>query len=359
MISIIGAGPSGCYAAYLLAKGGKEVQIFEEHKKIGEPIQCTGLVTQSINNIIKIKKNIVLNRIDQVKIFSKNNELELKLKDKNLIIDRKKFDNYLADLAIKEGTKIFLNYKYVSNQNNQLKIKYNNEKEIAIKTDYLIGADGPLSQVAKVNNLKTTTRLMTGIQAVVKLKNENHIEFYPNIEAFAWVVPENQETCRIGIASYNNPKEEFQKFLKTKGIEKKHIQEMQGGLIPIYNPKLKTRNNNTYLLGDAATQVKATTGGGIIQGLKAAQALADSIINNKNYEKEWKKEINKDLLLHLRMRKIMDKFKEKDWDFLISLFKKEKTKKIIESFDRDYPSKFMVKLALSEPRLAYFLKFLL
>jgi len=359
MISIIGAGPSGCYAAYLLAKAGKEVQIFEEHKEIGQPIQCTGLITKSINNILNIDKDIIINEIDKVKIFSKNNELELKLKDKNIIIDRKKFDNYLADLAIKEGTKIFLNYKYMGHKNNLIKVKYNNEKETVIKTDYLIGADGPLSQVAKSNNLAKERKLMTGIQAVVRLKNENCIEFYPSIGTFAWIVPENKETCRIGIASYNNPKEEFQKFLKTKNIEQKDITEMQGGLIPIYNPKLKTKKNNTFLLGDAATQVKATTGGGIIQGLKAAQALAGSIINNKDYEKEWKREINKDLLLHLKMRKIMDRFKEKDWDLLIKLFKKEKTKRIIESFDRDYPSRFIVKLALTEPRLLYFLKFTL
>ncbi|GAF84982.1 unnamed protein product [marine sediment metagenome] len=54
----------------------------------------------------------------------------------------------------------------------------------------------------------------------------------------------------------------------------------------------------------------------------------------------------------------MDKFKDKDWDFLIQLFKKDKTKRIIESFDRDYPTRFMLKLISNEPRLLYFLKFL-
>ena len=52
----------------------------------------------------------------------------------------------------------------------------------------------------------------------------------------------------------------------------------------------------------------------------------------------------------------MDKFKDKDWDFLIKLLKQNKTKKIIEKFDRDYPTKFILKLGLNEPRLLYFLK---
>ena len=112
MITVIGAGPAGCYSAYLLAKAGKEVQVFEEHSEIGYPIQCTGLVTSSINEILKIKKDAIVNEIDKVRIFSKNECLDLKLKNKNLVLDRKKFDNYVADLAISKGTKIFLNYKF-------------------------------------------------------------------------------------------------------------------------------------------------------------------------------------------------------------------------------------------------------
>ena len=39
-IAIIGAGPIGCYAGYLLAKVGNKVQIFENHSQVGLPIQC-------------------------------------------------------------------------------------------------------------------------------------------------------------------------------------------------------------------------------------------------------------------------------------------------------------------------------
>lgn len=358
MISVIGAGPSGCYSAYLLAKAGEEVQIFEEHKEIGLPIHCTGLITASINDILKLKREMIVNKIDRVKIFSKNDFLELKLKNKNLVLNRRKFDNYLADLAIEQGIKIFLNYKFIDNKNNVIKIRYNNKKETILKTDCLIGADGPLSQVAKSNNLFGKRKFLTGIQAIAKLKNENYIEFYPLIGRFAWVVPENEEICRIGVASYSNVKGEFDRFLKLKKIDNKMIIEKQGGLIPRYNPKLKTKKDNIYLVGDAATQVKATTGGGIIQGLKAAESLADSIINKKDYEKEWRKEIGKDLLLHLKMKKIMDKFKEKDWNLLIKIFKKDKIRKIIESFDRDYPTRFISRLILNEPRLLYFSRFL-
>ena len=48
-IVIIGAGPIGCYAAYLLAKEGYCVDIYENHSYVGSPIQCTGLLTSDFD----------------------------------------------------------------------------------------------------------------------------------------------------------------------------------------------------------------------------------------------------------------------------------------------------------------------
>ena len=148
---------------------------------------------------------------------------------------------------------------------------------------------------------------------------------------------------------------EFKKLLKIKGIKDKHIIEKQGGVVPIYSNRLRTYSESpeqkVYLVGDAACQVKATTGGGIIQGLTAAKCLADSIIYNRDYEKEWKKKLGKDLWLHLAARRVMDRFSYDDWNRLIDIFSKKKNKQILERFDRDYPSRFFLKLALQEPRL--------
>ena len=70
--------------------------------------------------------------------------------------------------------------------------------------------------------------------------------------------------------------------------ENKGIIEYQAGLIPVYNPRQKAQKENILLIGDAAAQVKATTGGGIIQGLTAAECAANSISENISYEKAWR-----------------------------------------------------------------------
>jgi len=300
----------------------------------------------------------IINRISNVRIYSGKEVIDLKLKESNIVLDRKKFDSSLADKAIKSGAKIFLNYKFI-NHHQGISTLVQNKKTVDIKSDILIGADGPLSRVAKSSGLFGKRKFLTGIQAIAKRRNDNAIEFYPSIGAFAWVVPEDDSVCRIGIAAYNNTAGIFDQFLDKMGIKKKNISVLQGGLIPIYSTKQRIQKDEVYLLGDAAQQVKATTGGGIIQGLKAGRVLTDSIIKGRYYQKERDKEMKNDLYLHLKMRQVMDRFKEKDWEKLLHLVNKPKIRNILEEFDRDYPTAFAAKLLLNEPRLLLFGKFLL
>ena len=86
-----------------------------------------------------------------------------------------------------------------------------------------------------------------------------------------------------------------------------------------------------YIVGDAAGQVKATTGGGIVPGMGAAESLAQSIIEGKDYEKLWRKNIGFKIWIHLFMRNTMDKFKESDYETLLQQMNKEKIKREISS----------------------------
>ena len=131
----------------------------------------------------------------------------------------------------------------------------------------------------------------------------------------------------------------------------------QGGMIPIYNKNLVVKKGNIMIVGDAATHVKATTGGGIIPGMMGAREIVEllgkEIIKNKDLR------LDKELRLHYIARMILNRFTNKDYNYLIKLCNKEKVKKILEKESRDKPSKFMFKLLGKEPRLLYFLKNLL
>tara|TARA_Y100000034_G_scaffold136706_1_gene215055 strand:- start:703 stop:1935 length:1233 start_codon:yes stop_codon:yes gene_type:complete len=403
-IAIIGAGPAGLYSAHLLAKAGFNVTVFEEHSKIGTPIKCTGLVTNSIQKIINIPNNLIKNKIEFANIISPTNKtIKIKLKHPNLVLDRAKFDKYLGKKAIDSGAKVKLNYKFqgfyrLKNRHNKtIVLKYKNQN-IFCTPNYLIGSDGPKSKISKIINKKNQNKsenknenetkrqqklkhktkhqtYLVGIQARIKTKNNiqnintNTLKFYPFKQGFAWLVPESKTIAKIGIASYTNQKKIFNDFIKR--IEKKHrtkinnntIINYQAGLIPIYNPKLKLYKKinkiNTYILGDAATHIKSTTAGGIIQSLIAAKALTKSIKYNKNYHKLLRKSLNKDLLIHLIIRKILDNFSNQDYNYLFKLTNQKKIKKILSKYDRDNIIPMLIKIIIKEPRYLYFIKYIL
>jgi len=269
MISVIGAGPAGSYVAYLLAREGKEVSIFEEHAAIGRPVQCTGILTSSIFDVIKVPKNVILNKIKRFKFIGNNNDAEINVKNENIVIDRGKFDEELCNMAVDSGAKLHLKTRYEGF--NGKEILTNNG---CFKTDKLLGADGPFSRVAFTNGLLTNRKYVYGMQATVSGNFEKDtVDIYPGLGEFGWVVPENESFARVGVAAEKAPKEEFDFLLKKYGKPVCYSH----GPIPIYSPKHITEKNNVYLLGDAATHVKATTYGGIIYGIMGAQEFAKSI----------------------------------------------------------------------------------
>lgn len=349
MISIIGAGPVGNYLAYLLAKSGKKVSVYEEHDKIGLPVQCAGVVTSRIKELVPIRKQFLINKIKKMRVYSPNGKfVDFNLKHGNYIIDRMKFDRYLADKAKEAGVKFFLNHKFVGVKNNVLRFNKGLRK-----TKILIGADGPMSKVAKVCGLNKNRKFVVGLQGRVSGNfDKNMIRTYLDKDYLGWVIPEDNKVARIGVFSKKNSNIYFKNFIKKfKG----KIREYNSGLIPIYDSKAKIKKKNVYLVGDAAGQVKASTFGGIVMGLFAAKELSKSIIKKKNYYKLCKKKINKELKRHLSIRNKFDKFTNKDYNNLVRLTNQPKIKNLLEKYDRDNLKRYAWKLLLKEPR---FMKYL-
>jgi len=362
MINIIGAGPVGCYTAYKLAKKGEDVNIFENNLVVGKPVQSTGVLTFSINDLVKPKKEFVVNKIKNIEVVAPDEgSIKIKLKKEEVIVDRVRFDNYLCNKAMDHGAQLYTGHRFLDYKNKKIIVKNHKGDVKKIKTDILIGADGPNSQVAKSAGLFGDRKFFIGAQAKVRIKSdaETYKTYFGSTapKFFGWFVPESDSYARVGLASMHSPNLYFKKFLARLGC--KDIIEYQGGLIPLYNPGIRTQKNNVYIVGDAATQVKATTAGGIIQGLTAGDSLADSILNDKNYEKEWRGRIGKELWIHLRLRKIFDRFSDKDYNELIKLMNQKKILDVLETESRDVPSRLLFRLGLREPRFFRYLTKLL
>ncbi len=339
----------GCYAATLLAEKF-DVAVFEEHKAAGLPVQCTGIVTQEIFNFIPRNNDFVINQARDVRIFSPNGKfIKLSMDKPDIIVDRQKFDLYFYNQARKRGVKFFFSHKFIKAQGSIAFIKnLGSGKTRKVKFTHLIGADGPLSPVAKSAGLSKKRKFFTGMQAVVKKRNSNTIDFYPIPKGFGWAVPEDRNTLRVGVASRANPKEYFDNIIKKYPGK---IMSKQGGLIPLFDLKVGLSKKNVFLVGDAAGLVKATTGGGLVHGLKSAEILADSLKNNRGYNLGIYLNILPSLWLNLKMRKIMDAFTPEEWNQLVKDLNNPESKKVLQAVNRDRVFQLLFSLAVKNPRI--------
>jgi len=347
VVSIIGGGAVGGYLGSLLTE---DVRIFEEHKKIGEPVQCAGLFTHNISKFVKLSEHIILNRIGMVRLTSPaGNTCEFDLKKKDVVVDRTKFDKYLIDKAVDNGAKLYLNHKFIDMRNE--KIMFSNGRNYGF--DKIVGADGPNSVVKKIffgrDVLKkgkkkflrgkgVQRRFWIGKQARIKMRNNSdmfEVDFsVPGF--FGWVIPESEKIVRVGVASEKGVENEFEKFLKRKDVDRKGIMGIQTGIIPKYDSGIRLWDgNNAFLVGDAGGMVKALSGGGVVPGLRVARILSHVLNSDDgayyNYEKIFRRSVGRNLFYNLKIRNFLDKLDEKDYDKLIFLLDKHG----FNGFDRE------------------------
>ena len=364
-VSIIGGGTIGGYAGYLLGKKGYSVEIFEDHKVIGEPCHCTGIITSSFLEMIDLPSEIILNKLSSVKVIGPNGK-SCVLPTNDVVVDRVKLDGYFVDLAIKEGATLHKGHKMVSCDVAAKKFVISHAgKEKTHSFSTLVGADGPNSSLAQLLNPKFKRKHWVGAQAVIEGEfDASQYEVYLNNDYckgfFAWVVPSSSTTAVVGLAVASRASFHFKTFMEMRFGQsyKEKVVRYLGGLIPLYDKKIRCYQDGVYLVGDAGGHVKATTGGGIIPGMKAAEGLVASLVSGGSYDAAWRKKTGANLNKHLSIRKVLDKFSDRDYNQLIAYMGGKRVQKVMSTSDREYPGSFALKLVLAEPRLARFVKHL-
>ena len=172
---------------------------------------------------------------------------------------------------------------------------------------------------------------------------------------FYWLNPESQKRVAVGIIAEegNRARSKLAQFLSRRGLEPV---EMQAARIPAYThstrPWRRMAGADIYLVGDAASQVKVTTVGGLVTGLRGARAAAGKILQRCDYLKELRPPRG-ELSLHLLIRTILNRFHSADYDRLLELLN-EKTIRLLGFYNRDQAARMLFRVVLAQPRLLKF-----
>ncbi len=340
-VIVVGAGPVGSFAAMNLARLGVNTTVFEEHADIGVPVHCAGhLSIRSLRSLglFPLPDKIVENVFSAANFYSPNGtKLSVQLKKPvTCTVNRELFDKLLAERAIKAGAKFRLSTRVrsiVLDKGILTAVTVSHEGvESTLPARLVVDAEGISSRLFRQAGLARSKneRLVYSVEA--EMDNVDNIEedavevFTGNSYApgfYAWIIPRSDGTAKVGLATRaGSPKKYLQRLIEdhpiaSRQLRRAGIRQTSFHTITLGGPVSKAFMNGFIAVGDAASQVKPTTGGGVIFGLSCARIAAETIsvaIEKDDltsdflslYQKRFMEVFGFDFNVMLRIRRFLD-----------------------------------------------------
>jgi digeranylgeranylglycerophospholipid reductase len=395
-VIVVGAGPVGSFTAWKLARLGIRVAVFEEHEVIGRPSHCAGhLSIRGLRNLglYPLPEKIVENTFSRANFFSPSG-IKFSVNFAKPVtgsLNREAFDRHIAQKAEDAGAHYILNSRVKSllledNVVKGVKISRGDNLVEDYSAKIVVDAEGISSRLLRQTGLTglNTHRLVNAVEAEVenaKEVNVDSVEVFLGAEYapgfYAWLMPRLDGTSKIGLAARTgNPKELLQRFMfrhpiASKKLSKAKIAQMAFHPITLGGPIPKAYANGFLVVGDAASQVKPTTGGGVIFGLTCAgiaAEVANEALLKKDifqsflalYQKRCTEALGFDFNVMLRIRNFLDSLSDEKIDDVFRFCTRISLHKTLSNIEEiDFQGRLLLEI-LTKPKmvaaLAYFLK---
>jgi len=368
---IVGAGPTGCFAARELAGMGYSVLVLEEHAQIGEPVHCTGIISVEACRRFDLDLDCVEAYLSSARFFSPNGQSFRVSSDKAqaVVVDRSRFDRGLAQEALTAGSSFLLGARVQE-------LDVTDDAVIARATSFgenlvfqsslvivATGADNSLVHHLRLGN--APTRWVLGAQLFAQSSDLDEVEVHLGQATapggFAWAVPANGSGCRVGLVSYNRPAPLLKKFahmLNRRGAICWSGEPIRSRPIP-EGPRTPSFGDRIMVVGDAAGQVKSTTSGGIYYGLlgaEAAVAVADRSLRTGNctaeklsrYEEEWTARLGPEQRTGRILRDIHRNLSDRDIENLFWLVRRMGIPRLLSKLRFDWHTSGLISILFQD-----------
>ena len=340
-VLVIGGGPTGSYLASRLAGMGFEVLVLEQRERLGGKVCCAGIIGRECFDSFVLDEALVLRRANSARIFSPSGKLLRLWREENqaCIVDRAAFDLAMAERAKAAGAEYVLSAPVKDIQFGQDRVTaeaVTGGQKRSFEARVAVVATGFGSRLAEKAGLGKPGDSVIGAQTEVEIKDAPEVEVYLGREIapgfFAWLVPTSPSRGLVGLLSRRQPGVYLKRLLQSlKAQGKIGLAEAEPGHRGIsLRPASKTFARRLLVAGDAAGQVKPTTGGGIYFGLLCAEmaamklkrALEQDDLSARNlagYEKEWKKRLGKELSVGYWARKLYERMSDRQIDRIFEI----------------------------------------
>ncbi|MCE4610522.1 MAG: NAD(P)/FAD-dependent oxidoreductase, partial [Desulfurococcales archaeon] len=266
--AVVGGGFAGLATALELAKWGVKVDLYEEHREVGYPPHCTGIVSGKVVSWLgKAGRTSLREQFKEIKIAYKSRELAIiEPLDGVYRLDRVLLEKLLLDEGVSEGVEAMLGVK-VTSVNPEGKLVAGGKARKYY--DLVVIADGWRRSISSRLGLGGYKARLTGVNLVAESREDKvkpgeiRVEFWTSRSEgfFEWEVGLGPKLVLAGTAS-RNPSHAAAMVRDAHG-KYSRVLSVYGGQVVLGPPQGPLRKGKVIVVGDAGGLTKPLTGGGL------------------------------------------------------------------------------------------------
>lgn len=348
-VLVVGAGPAGSVAAAEARRAAPELQVvlLERDRAVGTPVRCAeGVGDAGLREFaVPDGASWVARKITKV-IFWAPDDTEVKVAERDVgwILDRTRFDAFLAAEAGREGAEVTVGTEVTGlsrDGGHWIARTRGAGGEETYRARVVIGTDGVETMVGRWAGLDTRVpaRDMEScaqyvVQGIDFDPDAIYLQFGDRIApgGYAWVFPRGVGVANVGLGMValksdgRNARGYLDDWIARRYPRGAKTGYTVGGVI-VHTTVKRTSTDGVMIAGDAAHMINPLSGGGIVNAMKAGrlagQTAAQAIRENdtsaqrlSRYHDAWMRLLGDDHLKYYRIKQALEDLDDAFFDGL-------------------------------------------